>query len=121
MQPIGCNKPEAPRNHCASDHSGRRKSDLCSKSPSPAEEKAASPSPKGETVAAFQNVSVSYRSVKGEPHTVFSRLNLEIHKGDKVALIGSNGAGKSTMMKLLVGLLKPSSGDILLNEKSIRE
>lgn len=87
----------------------------------PAEEKAASPSPKGETVAAFQNVSVSYRSVKGEPHTVFSRLNLEIHKGDKVALIGSNGAGKSTMMKLLVGLLKPSSGDILLNEKSIRD
>ena len=51
---------------------------------------------------------------------MFSRLNLEIHKGDKVALIGSNGAGKSTMMKLLVGLLKPSSGDILLNEKSIR-
>ena len=50
---------------------------------------------------------------------MFSRLNLEIHKGDKVALIGSNGAGKSTMMKLLVGLLKPSSGDILLNEKSI--
>ena len=87
----------------------------------PAEEKAASPSPKGETVAAFQDVSVSYRSVKGEPHTVFSRLNLEIHKRDKVALIGSNGAGKSTMMKLLVGLLKPSSGDILLNEKSIRD
>lgn len=52
---------------------------------------------------------------------MFSRLNLEIHKGDKVALIGSNGAGKSTMMKLLVGLLKPSSGDILLNEKSIRD
>ena len=45
-------------------------------------------------------------------------MNLEIHKGDKVALIGSNGAGKSTMMKLLVGLLKPSSGDILLTKKA---
>lgn len=78
-------------------------------------------SPKtSNTVAAFQDVSVSYRSVKGEPHTVFSGLNLKIHQGDKIALIGSNGAGKSTMMKLLVGLLKPSSGDVLLNGKSIR-
>ena len=74
-----------------------------------------------EIAAAFENVSVSYRSVKGEPRTVFSGLNLEIRKGDKVALIGSNGAGKSTMMKLLVGLLKPSSGDVLINGKSIRE
>ena len=74
-----------------------------------------------EIAAAFENVSVSYRSVKGKPRTVFSGLNLEIRKGDKVALIGSNGAGKSTMMKLLVGLLKPSSGDVLINGKSIRE
>ncbi|MGN0205355.1 MAG: ABC transporter ATP-binding protein [Coprococcus sp.] len=73
-----------------------------------------------ETVAQFRNVSVSYRSVKGEPHSVFSGLNLEIHKGDKVALIGSNGAGKSTLMKMLVGLLKPSSGEIFLNGESIR-
>lgn len=73
-----------------------------------------------ELAASFENVSVSYRSVKGDPHVVFSGLNLEIHKGDKIALIGSNGAGKSTLMKLLVGLLKPSSGDVLLNGKSIR-
>ena len=74
-----------------------------------------------ETVAEFQNVSVSYRSVKGEPHVVFSDLNLNIHKGDKVALIGSNGAGKSTLMKMLVGLLKPSGGEVFVNGKSIRD
>lgn len=73
-----------------------------------------------ETAAAFQGVSVSYRSVKGDPHAVFSGLNLEIRKGDKVALIGSNGAGKSTMMKLMVGLLKPSAGDVLIHGNSIR-
>lgn len=72
-----------------------------------------------ETAASFREVSVSYRSVKGAPHTVFSGLNLDIRKGDKIALIGSNGAGKSTMMKLLVGLMKPSSGDVFLDGKSI--
>ena len=56
---------------------------------------------------------LSYRSVKGEPRVVFDGLDLTIHKGEKVALIGSNGAGKSTLMKLMVGLLKPNAGDSL--------
>lgn len=72
-----------------------------------------------ENVIFFQDVCVSYRSVKGEAHSVFSHLNLDIRKGDKIALIGSNGAGKSTLMKMMVGLLKPSSGDILIHQKSI--
>lgn len=72
-----------------------------------------------ENVISFQDVCVSYRSVKGEAHSVFSHLNLDIRKGDKIALIGSNGAGKSTLMKMMVGLLKPSSGDILIHKKSI--
>lgn len=72
-----------------------------------------------ENVISFQDVCVSYRSVKGEAHSVFSHLDLDIRKGDKIALIGSNGAGKSTLMKMMVGLLKPSSGDILIHQKSI--
>ena len=67
----------------------------------------------------FRGVSVSYRSVKGEPRTIFGGLDLTIRRGDKVALIGSNGAGKSTLMKLMVGLLKPSEGEIFLNGDSI--
>lgn len=74
-----------------------------------------------EVAAAFEHVSVAYRAVKGDSHVVYSDLNLQIHKGDKVALIGSNGAGKSTLMKLLVGLLKPATGDVFLNGKSIRD
>lgn len=72
-----------------------------------------------KNVISFQDVCVSYRSVKGEAHSVFSHLDLDIRKGDKIALIGSNGAGKSTLMKMMVGLLKPSSGDILIHQKSI--
>lgn len=70
--------------------------------------------------ARFTDVTVAYRSVKGEPKTVFDRLNLSIHKGEKIALIGSNGAGKSTLMKMLVGLLKPSDGAVELNGISLK-
>ncbi len=75
--------------------------------------------PPERAAVSFQNVSLSYRSVKGEPHTVFDGLDLNIRKGEKVALIGSNGAGKSTLMKLMVGLLKPNSGTVSLFGEAI--
>ena len=79
----------------------------------------AAPRREEEPAVEFRGVSVSYRSVKGEPRKIFAGLDLTIRKGDKVALIGSNGAGKSTLMKLMVGLLKPSEGEIFLNGDSI--
>lgn len=93
--------------------------------PLPKEEREKAPesenSGKKEPVTAveFADVSLSYRTVKGEPRPVFQRLNLKIQKGEKVAVIGSNGAGKSTLMKLMVGLLKPGEGDILYEGRSI--
>ena len=74
-----------------------------------------------EPVGSFRDVSIAYRSVKGDDRMVFDRLNLEIRRGEKIALIGSNGAGKSTLMKLMVGLLKPSEGDIILDGENIRK
>lgn len=74
-----------------------------------------------EAVVAFQGVRLAYRSVKGAPREVFHDLNLEIHRGEKVALIGSNGAGKSTLMKLMVGLLRPGEGTVSLFGEPIGE
>lgn len=74
---------------------------------------------KKDTVLSFQDVIVQYKSVKGEPRVIYNHLNLDIRKGDKIALIGSNGAGKSTMMKMMVGLVKPNNGEILLREQNI--
>ena len=74
-----------------------------------------------EAVVAFQGVRLAYRSVKGAPREVFHDLNLEIHRGEKVALIGSNGAGKSTLMKLMVGLLRPGEGTVSLFGERIGE
>lgn len=70
-------------------------------------------------VVTFKEMCVSYRSFKGEDRVVLDNLNLTIHKGDKIALVGSNGAGKSTLMKLMVGLVKPTSGTMFLNGQDV--
>ena len=75
---------------------------------------------KRETSLEYKHAAVSYRSVKGEPRKIFEDLNLEISRGEKIALIGSNGAGKSTLMKMMTGLLKPSSGEVLIKDISTR-
>ena len=58
----------------------------------------------------FRNVSFSY-----EPGTpVLDNLSFHIRKGETVGLIGANGSGKSTIMKLMLGLL-PAQGEILVD------
>jgi len=55
-------------------------------------------------------------SFNGTP--VLRDVNLEIHPGEFLALIGPNGGGKTTLLKLMLGLLKPDRGDILvLNDR----
>lgn len=58
----------------------------------------------------FKNVSFTYP--KSE-RTIFKDFNLEIKKGEKVAIIGESGCGKTTLIKLLTGFLSPSAGQIL--------
>lgn len=61
----------------------------------------------GEDVLFLQDVSKSF----GDKH-LFAHLNLHVRTGDRVALIGSNGVGKSTLIKLIAGELTPDNGYI---------
>lgn len=63
----------------------------------------------------LENVSFAYDKI-----TTISNLSLNIDKGEFVAVIGSNGAGKSTLCRLLNGLLKPSSGSVVINGMDTR-
>lgn len=71
----------------------------------------------------FKNVSFAYQdagediedNIDGEKKTVFKDLNLEIKAGEKIALVGVNGAGKTTFVKLLCGMYDPDAGEILIN------
>ena len=46
-----------------------------------------------------------------------SNINLDISKGDMVGIIGQSGAGKSTLINLILGLLSPTSGNIIYDRK----
>lgn len=50
---------------------------------------------------------------------VLNNVRLRVNEGKVLALIGPNGAGKSTLLKCIVGILKPSSGKIMLNGREI--
>lgn len=60
----------------------------------------------------FEAVSFGYALESGPRRPVLDRLDLEIRPGEMLALVGLNGAGKSTMTKLLAGLYTPTSGRI---------
>ena len=46
-------------------------------------------------------------------------INLTLYQGEILALLGENGAGKSTLMRILSGLLEPTSGEILVNNQKV--
>jgi len=60
---------------------------------------------------AFEDVSKNYPGPSGI-RTVLNRVNFTVQRGEKVALFGRNGAGKSTAIRLISGVEKPSSGTI---------
>src|SRR5690242_15038239 len=68
----------------------------------------------------LSSVSKSYRSGK-EAVPVLENINLEIERGEFVAIVGYSGAGKTTLISLIAGLIRPDSGTITLNDLEIRE
>lgn len=65
----------------------------------------------------FDNVSASY----DDGRTVLDQVSFRIEDGAFVAFVGSNGAGKSTTMRLVNGLLKPTAGEVLIDGASTRD
>ena len=66
----------------------------------------------------FHNVSFSY---PGSPRLILDRLNFHLRPGERVALIGENGQGKTTIVKLMTRLYDPTEGQILLDGIDLRE
>ncbi|AYE35233.1 ABC transporter ATP-binding protein [Clostridium septicum] len=68
------------------------------------------------TILEFNNVSFGYsKNLK-----TLNNISFKINKGDMVSIVGKNGAGKSTISKLICGFYKEISGDILFNGKSLK-
>src|SRR3989344_1900992 len=69
------------------------------------------------TTIAFQDVDFTYQSAS---ETSLNDVSLEIQQGQTVAFVGPSGSGKSTMVKLIVGLYRPTSGSVLFNNVDTR-
>ena len=64
----------------------------------------------------FKNISFSYGD-----KSVIKDMNYHINSGEKTAIIGESGSGKSTILKLLTGLIKPDKGEIFISKQPLSE
>lgn len=66
----------------------------------------------------FKEIHKSFQTIQGE-QVLFSGLNLDVSKKEFVTVVGNNGAGKSSLFKMIVGDMEPDAGDVLLDGQSI--
>jgi len=64
----------------------------------------------------LEDISFSY---SGDQAPILNNVNLHLNVGDSIAITGPSGSGKTTLMKIMLGLLQPSSGKVLLDGKDI--
>ena len=70
------------------------------------------------TAIEFEQVSFAYAEAE---HTVLHGISLTIRRGESIGIVGPTGAGKSTLADLLVGLLRPSTGRIMIDGQDLRD
>ena len=67
----------------------------------------------------INSIEVINLSKKYKSKSAVSNINFKIHKNEIVGLLGPNGCGKTTTIGMILGLLKPSNGQVLINGKNI--
>ena len=73
----------------------------------------------GEKVISCERVSRSYRSTSGEETHALKETNLDVGSGEFLCIVGPSGCGKTTLLNMIAGFIRPSSGAIRLREKQI--
>lgn len=76
------------------------------------------PAQEGEDALVFEDVSFTYPRADAP---VLQHLNLTLRRGERLAVVGENGAGKTTMIKLMLRLYDPDEGRILLNGRDVTQ
>ncbi|MBP3951060.1 ABC transporter ATP-binding protein [Bacillus suaedae] len=71
-------------------------------------------------IVELKDVSFSYKMINRSRKKVLNEIDLTIYQGDLVALVGTNGAGKSSLMRLMTGLVKPETGNVTVKGTNTR-
>ncbi|MCT4604496.1 MAG: ABC transporter ATP-binding protein [Marinisporobacter sp.] len=71
-----------------------------------------------EKIVEIKNISMNYHTLERET-LALKNLSFEVYKGEIVVIVGPSGCGKSTILSIISGLLKPSSGKIIVNGEPV--
>lgn len=69
----------------------------------------------------IEQVQFSYKTITRSKKTVLHQVDLQIKQGDRIALVGNNGAGKSSLMRLITGLVKPEKGNVTVKGMNTKD
>jgi len=69
----------------------------------------------------LENITVIYNQGQDNENMALKEVNLQADKSDFVVIVGSNGAGKSTLLNVILGKLKPTTGEYYLKDKPIKK
>ena len=72
-----------------------------------------------DKVVELKNVTMNYHTLDGETQAI-KNLSLDIRRGEFVSIVGPSGCGKSTLLSLISGLIKSSTGEILINNEPVK-
>jgi NitT/TauT family transport system ATP-binding protein len=75
---------------------------------------------KNQPIVELKDLRLDYRLSSGMAISVLENLNLSLYSGEIVALLGASGTGKSTALKLISGLLRPTAGEVLSNGSPLK-
>jgi len=70
---------------------------------------------------ALSDICLSYRTESGERLLALDHISLQVRAGEFVCIVGPSGCGKSTLLHLIAGLHQPTSGQVMVNGKPVRE
>lgn len=75
----------------------------------------------GKPLGKIENITFENMSFQIEDRSILNNINLSIHKGENILIQGENGSGKSSLLKMILGLYKPTSGSVCMNGISVND
>lgn len=76
---------------------------------------------KEKAIIHLDNVSLQFQDLRKQQKQVLNNINTTFYEGERIAIVGNNGAGKSSMIKCMAGIVKPSQGEVMvLNNKATK-
>ncbi|MEY8211564.1 MAG: ABC transporter ATP-binding protein [Gammaproteobacteria bacterium] len=75
---------------------------------------------KAVTILSANNISLKYKTrsglIKRFEHTALNNVSFDLYKGETLGILGRNGCGKSSLLKILTGVIRPTSGQVNVNK-----